>query len=63
MRTEVQKVLNELYHKDMIEVEKLNLVISYIEFLESVNNELGKKVAKMFKLLEEKNDTVQDDIQ
>ena len=37
MKAEIQKALNDLYHSDSIDVDKLNLVISYIESLEYKN--------------------------
>lgn len=38
MRTieeKAQKVLNDLYHKDTIDVKELNILVSYIEYLKS----------------------------
>lgn len=38
MRTieeKVQAVLNDLYHKDTIDVKELNVLVSYIEYLKS----------------------------
>lgn len=49
MRSEVQKALNELYH-DGVDLGLINLVISYIEKLESENAELMKKLAKLVML-------------
>lgn len=49
MRAEVQKALNELYH-DGVDLELINLVISYIEKLESENAELMNKLAKLVML-------------
>ena len=49
MRAEVQKALNELYH-DGVDLELINLVISYIEKLENENAELMKKLAKLVML-------------
>ena len=46
MRTEVQKALNKLYH-DGVDLELINLVISYIEKLESENADLLKKLARL----------------
>lgn len=36
MRTieeKAQKVLNDLYHKDAVDVKELNILVSYIEYL------------------------------
>lgn len=49
MRSEVQKALNKLYH-DGVDLELINLLISYIEKLESENAELMKKLAKLVML-------------
>lgn len=49
MRSEVQKAINELYH-DGVDLKLINLVISYIEKLESENAELMKKLAKLVML-------------
>lgn len=49
MKSEVQKALNELYH-DGVDLELINLVISYIEKLENENAELLKKLAKLVML-------------
>lgn len=49
MRSEVQKALNELYHNG-VDLKLINLVISYIEKLESENTELMKKLAKLVML-------------
>ena len=46
MRAEVQKALNKLYH-DGVDLELINLVISYIEKLESENADLLKKLARL----------------
>lgn len=38
MRTieeKAQKVLNDLYHKDAVDVKELNILVSYIEYLKS----------------------------
>lgn len=38
MRTieeKAHKVLNDLYHKDTIDVKELNVLVSYIEYLKS----------------------------
>lgn len=38
MRTieeKAQAVLNDLYHKDTIDVKELNILVSYIEYLKS----------------------------
>ena len=42
MRTieeKAQEVLNDLYHKDTIDVKELNILVSYIEYLKSEVNE------------------------
>ncbi len=42
MRTieeKAQTVLNDLYHKDTIDVKELNILVSYIEYLKSEVNE------------------------
>lgn len=42
MRTieeKAQAVLNDLYHKDTIDVKELNILVSYIEYLKSEVNE------------------------
>lgn len=52
MKTEIQKALNDLYHSDSIDVDKLNLVISYIENLEYKNKAMAMDVAKLTKKIE-----------
>lgn len=52
MRTEVQKAINDLYHKGE-NLETVNLLVSYIDLLEHENADLLKKLAKMYKKLEE----------
>lgn len=52
MKAEIQKALNDLYHSDSIDVDKLNLVISYIESLEYKNRCMAMDVAKLTKKIE-----------
>lgn len=54
MNVEVQKALNQLYHSGDIDIELLNLVISYIEMLESENDRLKLQIAKLVKLYDQK---------
>ena len=49
MKSEVQKAINDLYHKGE-NLETVNLLVSYIEKLESENAELMKKLAKLVML-------------
>lgn len=49
MRSEIQKAINDLYHKDE-NLEIVNILVSYIEMLESENAELMKKLAKLVML-------------
>ena len=49
MRSEIQKAINDLYHKGE-NLEIVNLLVSYIEMLESENAELLKKLAKLVML-------------
>ena len=49
MRAEVQKAINDLYHKGE-NLEIVNILVSYIEKLESENAELMKKLAKLVML-------------
>lgn len=54
MRTieeKAQKVLNDLYHKDTIDVKELNILVSYIEYLKSEVDEYMSNHKK-----EKKND-------
>ena len=53
MRSEIQKALNQLYHKGIIDTEALNLVISYIENLEAENKTLKLQIAKLVKLYDQ----------
>lgn len=52
MRAEIQKVLNNLYHADTVDVEQLNLLVSYIESLEYKAKSMEKTVAKLMKIME-----------
>lgn len=49
MRSEIQKAINDLYHKGE-NLEIVNLLVSYIEMLENENAELLKKLAKLVML-------------
>lgn len=54
MRTieeKAQKVLNDLYHKDTIDVKELNILVSYINYLKSEVDEYMSNYKK-----EKKND-------
>lgn len=54
MRTieeKAQKVLNDLYHKDTIDIKELNTLVSYINYLKSEVDECMNNYKK-----EKKND-------
>lgn len=46
MRAEVQKAINDLYHKGE-NLDTVNLLVSYIELLEHENADLLKKLARL----------------
>ena len=41
-----QKVLNDLYHKDAIDVSELNTLVSYINYLKAEVDEVMSKYTK-----------------
>ena len=52
MRSEIQKAINDLYHKGE-NLEIVNILVSYIEMLENENAKLKVQIAKLVKLYDQ----------